>query len=123
MSTAMGFADYLTSGTGNGDSYLLFGPVKPNSLFRVDTDPSIDPDTAAPDLRVRGNDWSYEVTINSPQELASLAKYYRVEGRSEVIFDTTSLGRPARSIGRILGGDESMNWFSSSMKGAITWCG
>jgi len=97
-----GFYDYLVGGTGDGDSYVLLGPVKPNSLFRVDTDAEINPETATPDLRIRGDDWSYEVTINSAEELVALSARYRVEGRAELIIDTEALGRPARSMGDIL---------------------
>ena len=111
-----GFTDYLVSGIATANSYLLLGPVKPNSLYRVDTDESFDPETAPPDLHVHGNDWSYEVTINSQQELKSLAKYYRLEGRSEVIVDAGVFGKPARSMGSIL------SVASHTARTSTTWC-
>ena len=86
----------------SGDCYVLFGPVQSNSLYRVDTSTDIDPTTTMPDLRIRGEDWSYEITVNSEAELDAYRDQYRVEGRAEMLIDE-NLGRPALNQGDVDG--------------------
>ncbi|MCR9294491.1 MAG: hypothetical protein NXI32_17370 [bacterium] len=88
-----GIDDYLFSGAAGQDSYVLFGPIDPENLYRVDTD-NFDTNTPVNDLRVRGTDWSFEVSMNSFEELDAAAKTYRIEGQAGVVlsFEPAQLG-------------------------------
>ncbi|MDV6029537.1 MAG: hypothetical protein F9B45_05405 [Phycisphaera sp. RhM] len=89
---ADGYDDYLFSGAVGSDSYILFGPIDPQSLYRVET-ANFDTDTIVDDLRVRGTDWSFEVTMNSPEELDAAARTYRAEGQASVVVAPRAFDR------------------------------
>ncbi|MCA9219914.1 MAG: FG-GAP repeat protein, partial [Planctomycetales bacterium] len=90
---ADGEIDYMIGGSDDSDRYILFGPIDPSSLYRVDTG-DFDTNTSVDDLRIRGTDWSFEVTMNNDTELEDATRTYRVEGQASVVASSQSdLGR------------------------------
>jgi uncharacterized delta-60 repeat protein len=69
----------------NERAYVFFGPVDPRGLFRVDTK-DLNNDFVK-DMRVRGSDWSYDLTFDSPLDLESNQQFYRITGQADSIFD------------------------------------
>src|SRR5205085_1740326 len=99
-----GVTDYLvTSDAGGGDGYVFFGPLTADQLYRVDTRADIDPSTYPDDLRVRGNHWSFNVSIQDDTEQQTAADTYRVGGQAQLRTDGASLGTPAVRSGNITG--------------------
>lgn len=97
-----GFEDYLAYGNakneqGNGtddhDVHMLYGPLGNSRLMRVEVSDDIEPSTSAQDLRVRGSDWSYEVTLNSDAERVHLKDQISAKGLCDVIV--SNCGIPA----------------------------
>ncbi len=92
LSTFVGTGDINADGkpdfvfSDNYNAYVFFGPVDPRSQFRVDTE-DLNGDQIN-DLRVRGQDWTYDTTFQSNTDLAQEKNYYRITGRADVIFPT-----------------------------------
>ena len=78
--------DYLlttvtpTPGVGGN---ILFGPLTADQLYRVDTDAQIDPSTYLPDVRVRGSNWNYTVSVQEEFDQTDLADSLRVGGQAQ----------------------------------------
>jgi Ca2+-binding RTX toxin-like protein len=97
-----GVIDYLvTSDTAGGDSYILLGPVTPDQLYRIDTSADIDPSTYPPDIRIRGNHWSYTQSIQDEDAQPLAADAFRIGGEAQL--HVSSGLTPAFRMGNIVG--------------------
>jgi hypothetical protein len=98
--------DFLVSGS-NGASYILFGPIGPTALSRIDTG-YFDPATpAAPDVRVRGNAGSYTVPFEEPDDLNATTALYRMAGQAPMVVDPALGWQPATRQGDLVGDEKT----------------
>lgn len=87
--------DYLlASNTPSHDYYVLLGPLTPDALSRVDTRADIDPSTYPPDLRVRGDSWSFTQSIQDEDEQAAAADLFRITGQAQIRINGGTAIRP-----------------------------
>ncbi len=97
-----GASDFLATGADGQSSYILFGPLNRDQLYRVDTDPTVDPSTDPPDQRVRGTNWSYTVPTQDDTDQTAARQAFTVAGRAEVTASGQYYGTtytPARRQG------------------------
>jgi Ca2+-binding RTX toxin-like protein len=98
--------DFMVSGS-FGANYILFGPIGPTALSRIDTG-YFDPATpAAPDVRVRGNAGSYTVPFEEPDDLNATTALYRMAGQAPMVVDPALAWQPATRQGDLVGDEKT----------------